>query len=99
MKGATDTSQGVGYQWRLRQLMNDRGIDTTTELRRALAASGVRLSTVAVWRLVTQPPRRLSLPILAALCNVLDCSPNELITTSRSPTPNTQPETCNQRSR
>lgn len=32
-----------------------------------------------VFRLVTQPPQRLSLDTLAALCDVLACTPNELI--------------------
>jgi hypothetical protein len=36
---------------------------------------------VQVWRLVTQTPERLSLPVLAALCDVLEVTPADLITT------------------
>jgi len=34
-----------------------------------------------VWRLVTQTPERLSLPVLAALCDILEVSPAQLIAT------------------
>jgi hypothetical protein len=36
---------------------------------------------VQVWRLVTQIPERLSLPVLAALCDIFECTPAELIAT------------------
>ena len=32
-----------------------------------------------VFRLVTQPPQRLSMDVLAALCDILDCTPSDLI--------------------
>ena len=34
-----------------------------------------------VWRLVTQTPERLSLPVLAALCDIFDITPAQLIAT------------------
>lgn len=33
----------------------------------------------AVYRLVTQPPQRLSMDTLVALCDILECTPNDLI--------------------
>jgi hypothetical protein len=36
---------------------------------------------VQVWRLVTGTPERLSLPVLAALCDIFDVTPAELIAT------------------
>jgi Cro/C1-type HTH DNA-binding domain len=36
---------------------------------------------VQVWRLVTGTPERLSLPVLAALCDIFECTPAELIAT------------------
>jgi hypothetical protein len=42
---------------------------------------GITLSSVQVWRLVTQTPERLSLPVLAALCDIFECTPAELIAT------------------
>jgi DNA-binding Xre family transcriptional regulator len=44
-----------------------------------LAERGVHLSREQVFRLVTRPPQRLSMDILAALCDILGCSPNDLI--------------------
>ncbi|MFJ6811415.1 helix-turn-helix domain-containing protein [Streptomyces anulatus] len=32
-----------------------------------------------VYRLVTQPPQRLSVDTLVALCDILGCTPNDLI--------------------
>ena len=32
-----------------------------------------------MFRLVTQPPQRLSMDTLAALCDILGCTPNDLI--------------------
>ncbi len=68
-----------GYRWKLRQLMAERQLFKTTELGPLLAARGVTLSAVQVYRLVASPPQRLSLPTLCALCDILSCSPNDLI--------------------
>lgn len=69
----------MGYQWRLRALMAQRELYQTTDLVPLLAERGVILSREQVFRLVTQPPQRLSMDVLAALCDILECSPNDLI--------------------
>ena len=61
----------VSYQWRLREVMAARGMFTTTELVPLLAERGINLSASQVHRLVTGTPERLSLPVLAALCDIL----------------------------
>ncbi|MER5185580.1 helix-turn-helix transcriptional regulator [Streptomyces sp. NPDC002896] len=71
----------VSYQWRLREVMATRGIFVASDLSPLLADRGIELSSVQVWRLVTQTPERLSLPVLAALCDILDVTPAELIAT------------------
>ncbi|HWO64301.1 MAG TPA: helix-turn-helix transcriptional regulator [Umezawaea sp.] len=71
----------VGYDWRLRDLMADHGMFTTTELVPLLRDRGVQLSVSQVHRLVTGTPERLSLTVLAALCDIFECSPAELIHT------------------
>jgi len=71
----------VSYQWRLREVMATRGIFTATDLSPLLSERGIDLSSVQVWRLVTQIPERLSLPVLAALCDALDVTPADLIAT------------------
>jgi DNA-binding Xre family transcriptional regulator len=65
--------------WRLRQVMAERGMFQTTELVPLLADRGVSLSREQVFRLVTQPPQRLSMDTLAALCDILACGVGDLI--------------------
>ena len=71
----------VSYDWRLRDLMADHGMFSTTELVPLLRDRGVELSVSQVHRLVTGTPERLSLTVLAALCDIFECSPAELIRT------------------
>jgi DNA-binding Xre family transcriptional regulator len=69
----------VAYQWHLRRLMAERGMFQTTELVPLLAERGVELSREQVYRLVTKTPQRLNLQVLAALCDILDCAPGDLV--------------------
>jgi DNA-binding Xre family transcriptional regulator len=67
------------YRWRLRGLMAERGMWKTTELIPLLADRGITLSATQVYRLVVGVPQRLSLHTLAALCDILGCTPNDLV--------------------
>jgi DNA-binding Xre family transcriptional regulator len=69
----------MGVRWNLRQLMATRDMFNTSDLVPLLAERGVNLSREQVYRLVTQPPQRLSMDTFAALCDILDCTPNDLI--------------------
>jgi DNA-binding Xre family transcriptional regulator len=69
----------LDYRWHLRQVMATRGMFATTDLLGPLAQRGIRLSSSQVYRLVTERPERLSLKILMALLDILDCSLEELI--------------------
>ena len=69
----------LGYQWHLRMRMAEAGMFATTDLGPLLADRGVRLSREQVYRLVVRVPERLNLTTLAALCDILDCSPADLI--------------------
>ncbi|MGN2642166.1 MULTISPECIES: helix-turn-helix domain-containing protein [Nocardia] len=71
----------VSYQWRLRETMAAAGMFAANDLEPHLHDRGIKLSSVQVWRLVTQTPERLSLPVLAALCDIFDCTPADLIAT------------------
>jgi hypothetical protein len=44
-----------------------------------LAQRGIRLSSSQVYRLVVERPERLSLKVLMALLDILDCTMDELI--------------------
>ena len=69
----------LGYRWHLRRLMATKDMFATTDLQPLLQRRGVKLSPAQVYRLVVQTPERLSLKTLVALCDILDCTPNDLI--------------------
>lgn len=69
----------LDYRWRLRDVMASRGMFATTDLIAPLAARGVQLSSSQVYRLVVERPERLSLKVLMALMDILDCEMGELI--------------------
>ena len=69
----------LDYRWHLRQVMAARGMFATTDLLGPLADRGITLSSSQVYRLVTDRPERLSLKILMALLDTLDCTMEELI--------------------
>src|SRR5439155_22252878 len=67
----------IGYEWRLRVLMAQRGMFKATDLQPRLADHGIELSASQVWRMVTGRPERLNLRLLVVLCEILDCQPGE----------------------
>lgn len=69
----------LDYRWHLRQVMAARGLFATTDLIGPLSERGIRLSSSQVYRLVVERPERLSLKVLVALLDILDCSMAELI--------------------
>lgn len=69
----------LDYRWNLRQVMATREMFATTDLLGPLAARGIRLSSSQVYRLVVERPERLSLKILMALLDILDCTMQDLI--------------------
>ena len=69
----------LDYHWHLRRVMADRGMFQTTDLLEPLAAREIVLSSSQVYRLVVERPERLSLKILMALLDILDCTMNDLI--------------------
>lgn len=69
----------LGYQWRLRMRMAEAGMFATTDLTPLLAERGVVLSAAQTYRLVAGTPERLNLRTLMALCDILGCTPNDLI--------------------
>ena len=69
----------LDYRWHLRQVMASQDMFATTDLIEPLAQRGIHLSSSQVYRLVTERPERLSLKILMALLDILDCSMQDLI--------------------
>ena len=69
----------VSFQWNLRQVMAENGMFQTTDLVAPLAARGIELSRQMVHRVVTKTPQRINLDLLAALCDILNCTADDLL--------------------
>jgi DNA-binding Xre family transcriptional regulator len=70
----------VEYTWRLSALMAARGLHNTTDLIPLLAERGIALARPQVYRIVNQKPERVALQVIAAICDIFSCSPEDLIT-------------------
>ena len=70
----------VEYTWRLSELMAARGLHNTTDLIPLLAERGIVLSRPQVYRMVNQKPERVALQVIAAICDIFSCGPEDLIT-------------------
>ena len=66
-------------RWNLRQVMAENGIFQTSDLVEPLRQRGVEISRQMVHRVVTKTPQRINVDLLAALCDILDCTPNDLL--------------------
>lgn len=58
--------------------MTKQNLWKTTELMPLLKSRGINLSESQVYRLVTSTPERIPAKTFAVLCDVLDCTPNDL---------------------
>ncbi len=70
----------VDYTWRLAEIMAAHGMHNSTDLIPRLAERGVQLSRPQVYRVVYQRPERMSLHLLAALCDIFGCGVEDLLT-------------------
>lgn len=68
----------IGYRWNLRKMMASRNLWKTTDLQPLLRSRGINLSDTQVYRLVTGIPERIPARTFAVLCDILDCTPNDL---------------------
>ena len=70
----------VDYAWRLAEIMAAHGLHNSTDLMPRLAERGIKLSRPQVYRIVHQRPERMSLQLLAALCDIFSCGLEDLLT-------------------
>jgi len=84
----------LDYRWNLRQVMASREMFQTTDLTEPLAQRGIHLSSSQVYRLVVERPERLSLKVLMALLDILDCTMDELIEPVAASQPATRKRTA-----
>lgn len=72
-------SRTVSMRWNVRQVMASRGIFQTSELVPLLEERGIHLTRQYVHRVVTTAPQRINTDLLAALCDILDCTAADLL--------------------
>jgi DNA-binding Xre family transcriptional regulator len=77
----------IEYSWRLREIMAARGLFNISDLIPLLVERGVDLSPSQIYRLVGGKPERISLPLLGALCDALDCTVEDLCQFRTAATP------------
>lgn len=70
----------VDYHWRLAELMASNQMHNSTDLIPHLRERGITLSRPQVYRIVHQRPERVSLKLVAALCDIFSCGPDDLVT-------------------
>lgn len=68
----------IEYSWRLREIMAARGLFNISDLIPLLIERGIDLSPSQIYRLVGQKPERMSMTLLGALCDALDCTVEKL---------------------
>lgn len=66
-------------RWNLRLTAAERGIWKSSELRRKFAEAGLEISSGKMSALWTQTPTTVRLEDLDVICDVLDCSPSDLL--------------------
>lgn len=65
--------------WSLPYLMLDHGMKRNADLRNKLAEQGYEISLQQLGRIVNQPPERINLSLLVALCAVFHCDVGDII--------------------
>ena len=68
----------IEYSWRLREIMAARGLFNISDLIPLLVDRGIELSASQIYRLVGHKPERISMPLLGALCDALECTVEDL---------------------
>ncbi len=68
----------IEYSWHLREIMAGRGLHNISDLLPLLTDRGIELSASQIYRLVGQKPERISLTLLGAIADALDCTIEDL---------------------
>jgi len=82
----------MAIRWKLRMAAAQREVWTGAQLQRLLAdRTGLKLSAPSISALLTKQPRQVKLETLAALCQALDCTPNDLFEIDAAPVVRAKP--------
>lgn len=66
------------YKWRLREIMASRGLNNISDILPLLNDRGIDLSSSQIYRLIGQKPERISLQLLFAVADALECTVEDL---------------------
>jgi len=66
-------------QWRLKNLMLEKGVNSATELARMLDEAGVHISTSQVARITNEMPSRISTNVFIGILKVLGCNASDIL--------------------
>jgi DNA-binding Xre family transcriptional regulator len=65
--------------WLLAEVLQERGIQNASQLKKALEAAGIGISRQALQKLIENEPQYLRLETAQIFCNVLDCSVDQFL--------------------
>lgn len=69
----------MALEWKLRKVMAEKNIWSGAELGRLLQdLAGYKLSAPSISVLMNEQPRQVKAETMDALCNALECTPNDL---------------------
>lgn len=69
----------MSFKWRLKEKMAERGIWRCTDLAKLLNAHGIEISSAMVTLIVDKMPERINSKVLDALCDILECTPSDIL--------------------
>lgn len=67
------------FKWKLREKMAEKGIWKCTDLTRLLNAHGIKITSSMVTLIVDRMPDRINTKVLDAICDILECSPSDIL--------------------
>lgn len=69
----------MSFKWRLKEKMAEKGIWRCTDLTKLLNSYGITISVSMVSRIVDKMPERINTQLLSALCDILECTPSDIM--------------------
>lgn len=74
----------MSFKWCLKAKMAEKGIWRCTDLQKLLKSYGFNMSVSMVTRIVEKMPERINTQMLDALCDILHCSPSDIMVHTQS---------------
>ena len=69
----------MSFKWKLKEKMAEKGIWRCTDLTRLLNAHGINITSSMVTLIVDRMPDRINTKVLDAICDILECTPSDIL--------------------